>query len=106
MFGAVKVWPTSNTLEPLPPGVQPPRVVRFGTPGRALVDPQPRLALEGEPGITAVNADYPGFDNIIARRKRLGGVLRTEQVVDQLRRQTDPDKIHALLTAEPTEHAA
>ncbi|HET9507898.1 MAG TPA: FtsX-like permease family protein [Gaiellaceae bacterium] len=34
-----------TTLEPLPPGVQPPRVVRFGTPGRALVDPQPRLAL-------------------------------------------------------------
>jgi PTS system nitrogen regulatory IIA component len=46
-----------------------------------------------------------GADHLKAL-SRFARMLRTEQVVDQLRRQTDPDKIHALLTAEPTEHAA
>ena len=46
-----------------------------------------------------------GADHLKAL-SRFARMLRTEQVVDQLRRQTDPGKIHALLTAEPTEHAA
>ncbi|WP_108463018.1 PTS sugar transporter subunit IIA [Devosia naphthalenivorans] len=46
-----------------------------------------------------------GADHLKAL-SRFARMLRTEQVVDQLRRQTDPAKIHALLTAEPTEHAA
>lgn len=46
-----------------------------------------------------------GADHLKAL-SRFARMLRTEQVVDQLRRETDPNKIHALLTAEPTEHAA
>lgn len=46
-----------------------------------------------------------GADHLKAL-SRFARMLRTEQVVDELRRSTDPAKIHALLTADTTTHYA
>lgn len=46
-----------------------------------------------------------GADHLKAL-SRFARMLRTEQVVDQLRRQADPAKLHALLTADHSTHYA